>query len=96
MKEAVLFEVLLDLQKAYDALDWEIRLEILVAYGVDPRTIRLLLDIQGPTDHGGQDRQIHWISVQRLPQRDPRQYPIPHALQRGRGLRPSFSNSLQT
>ena len=38
----VLFEVLLDLQKAYDALDWDRFLEIVAAYGVGPSTIRLL------------------------------------------------------
>ena len=42
MREAVLFEVFLDLQKLYGALDWDRCLDILVAYGVQPRTIRLL------------------------------------------------------
>ena len=42
MREAVLFEVFLDLQKACDALDQDICLEIIVAYGVGPRIIRLL------------------------------------------------------
>ena len=42
MKEAVLFNVLLGLQKEHDALDWYIKLEILVDYGVSPRMIRLL------------------------------------------------------
>ena len=42
MREVVLSEVFFDLQKAYDALDREIFLEILAAYGVGPRTIRLL------------------------------------------------------
>ena len=42
MREAVLFEVFLELQKAYDALDWDICLDILAAYRVGPRTLRLL------------------------------------------------------
>ena len=42
MREEVLFEVFLDLQKAYDALDWDRCLVIIAAHGVDPRTIRLL------------------------------------------------------
>ena len=42
MREAVLFEVFLDIQKAYAALDWDRCLDILVAYGVDPRSLRLL------------------------------------------------------
>ena len=41
-REAVLFEVLMDLQKAYDALDWETCLDIITAYGVGTRTIQLL------------------------------------------------------
>ena len=40
MIEVVLFEFFLGLQKVYDTLDWEICLDILVAYGVGPRTIR--------------------------------------------------------
>ena len=42
MKEVVLFKVLLDLQKSYEALDWCRCLEILVTYGVVPRTIQHL------------------------------------------------------
>ena len=44
MREVVIFKIFLDLQKAYDALDWDTCLEILAAYGVrvGPRTIRLL------------------------------------------------------
>ena len=42
MREAVLFEVLLDLQKAYDALYWDRLLDILAVHGVSPRTLRLL------------------------------------------------------
>ena len=42
MREAVLFEVFLDLQKSYDALDQERSLELLAVYGVGPRTLRLL------------------------------------------------------
>ena len=42
MREAVLFEVFLDLQKAYDALDWDRCLDILAVYGVSPRKIRVL------------------------------------------------------
>ena len=42
MGEAVLFGVFLDLQKAYDALDRERALDLLTAYGVGPRTVRLI------------------------------------------------------
>ena len=42
MKKAVLFEVFLDLYKAYNALDRDRCLDILAAYGVDPRMIRLI------------------------------------------------------
>ena len=42
MREAVLYEVFLDLQKAYDALDWDRRLKIIGAYGVGPRALGLL------------------------------------------------------
>ena len=43
MREEVLFEVFLDLQKAYGALDRDRCLEILEAFGVGPRVIKLLL-----------------------------------------------------
>ena len=42
MREAVLFEVFLDLQKAYNALVRERDLDLLAAYGVGLRTVRLL------------------------------------------------------
>ena len=42
MGEAVLFEVFLDLRKAYDALDRERTLELLAAYRVSPSTVRIL------------------------------------------------------
>ena len=42
IREAFLFEVFLDLQKAYYYLDWEMSLELLVVYGVGLRTLRLL------------------------------------------------------
>ena len=42
MRETVLFDIILDLQKAYGALDWNKCLGIIAAYGVDPRAIRLL------------------------------------------------------
>ena len=42
MREAVLFKVFLDLQKSYDTLDWDRCLEIIAAYGVIPRTLRIL------------------------------------------------------
>ena len=41
-RKAVLFEVFLDIQKAYDALDRERSLGLLTAYGVGPRTVQLL------------------------------------------------------
>ena len=42
MTEAVLFKVFLDLWKTYNALDRERALELLAAYGVGTRTVRLL------------------------------------------------------
>ena len=42
MREAVLFEVFLDIQKAYDTLERESELDLLAAYDVRPRTVRLL------------------------------------------------------
>ena len=39
MREAVLLEFFLDIQKSYDALYWEIFLELLKAYGVGPRML---------------------------------------------------------
>ena len=42
IREAVLFEVFLDLHEEYDDLDWYIWLEVLAAYGVGQRKIRLL------------------------------------------------------
>ena len=39
MREAVLFELFLDLQKEYYSLDWDRCLEILSEYGVSPRTL---------------------------------------------------------
>ena len=42
MREAVLFEVFLFIWKAYDDLYRERSLELLAAYGVGPRTVRLL------------------------------------------------------
>ena len=40
MRGVVLHEILLYLQKAYDALDRERCLDILAGYGVGPRTLR--------------------------------------------------------
>ena len=42
MREAVLFELLLDLRKAYNALYRERALDLLAEYGVGPMTVRLL------------------------------------------------------
>ena len=42
MREAVLHEIFLDLQKADDALDWDRCLEILAEYRVGPRALRLI------------------------------------------------------
>ena len=42
MREASLYKVFIDLQKAYDALDWEICLNILAAYRVGPRSLWIL------------------------------------------------------
>ena len=42
MREVVLYKVFLDLQKAYDALDWDRCLKIFAAYGVGPRELRIL------------------------------------------------------
>ena len=42
MRETVLYEIFMDLQKAYDALDWDRCLEILAVYRVGPRELRIL------------------------------------------------------
>ena len=42
MREEVLYEVFLDPQKAYDDLYWERCMEILVGYGIGPRTERVI------------------------------------------------------
>ena len=42
IEQAPLYEIFVDLKKAYDAMDRERYLDILVAYGVGPKTIRLL------------------------------------------------------
>ena len=42
MREEVLYKVFLNLRKAYDELDRERCMEILVGYGVGPRTERIL------------------------------------------------------
>ena len=42
MREAVLYEIFLNLHKYYDALDCYKCLEILVSYGLVPRALRLL------------------------------------------------------
>ena len=42
MRKAVLFGVFLDLQKAYNALDWDRFLDILAVYVIGPSRIQLL------------------------------------------------------
>ena len=42
MREAILSSIFLDLQEAYDTLDWDRRLNIMVGYCVGPRTLQLL------------------------------------------------------
>ena len=42
MRNSVLHEIFQNLQKAYDALDWDRCLEILALYGVVPRALQLL------------------------------------------------------
>ena len=42
VRYAVLFEVFLYLQKAYDSLDWDRCIDIIVEYGVSPKAIRIL------------------------------------------------------
>ena len=42
MRGAVIFEFFLDIHKSYNALDRERALDLLTAYGVGPRTVRLL------------------------------------------------------
>ena len=57
MKETVLHAIFLDLPKAYNALDRDRCLDILVGYGVGPRTLRILrtywFQIQMATNVGG-------------------------------------------
>ena len=47
MIEEVLYEVFLDLQKSYDALDQERFMEILVGYVIGPRTARVIFLLWG-------------------------------------------------
>ena len=42
MRETVLYDIFMDLQKAYDALERDRCLEIIAAYWVCPRSLRLL------------------------------------------------------
>ena len=42
MREAFLYDIFLDYQKAYAALDWDRCMEIFALYGVGPRTLRIL------------------------------------------------------
>ena len=42
MMEAALHEIFLDLQKAYDALDWDSCLEIVAVYNVGPIALQIL------------------------------------------------------
>ena len=42
MREAVIYEIFLDLQKLYNTLDRDKRLEIIAAYGVVPRELFIL------------------------------------------------------
>ena len=42
MMEAVLHTILLELHKAYGALDWDMCLDILAVYGVGPRILHTL------------------------------------------------------
>ena len=41
MREAVIYKIFLDLQKAYGALDWDRCIEILAEYGVGPRELQI-------------------------------------------------------
>ena len=42
MREEVLYEIFLDLQKACAALEWDRCLEIIKEYGVVPRALRII------------------------------------------------------
>ena len=42
MRTEVIYEIFLDLQKAYGVLNWDRYPEILAAYGVVPRALRIL------------------------------------------------------
>ena len=47
MREVVLFEILLDLQNTYDALDRERYADIITVYGVISRALQILLTYWG-------------------------------------------------
>ena len=49
MRETVFYEIFLDLQKVYDALDWEKCLKSLVSYGLCTRALQIL--------------QMYWIRL---------------------------------
>ena len=42
MRKVILYEIFLDLQKLYDALYWDMCLEIVAAYGVGTMALQLL------------------------------------------------------
>ena len=50
MRETVLHSILIDLRKAYDALDRDCCLDVLAGYGVLTRTLRIM--------------QKYWVRIQ--------------------------------
>ena len=86
MKDTVLFKVFLDLRKAYDALDREIVIDVLAAYRVGPRTVRLLMTYWYQLTMVAKTSRYFWSPIQGVPRCHRVISPVPHNIQCG-GIR---------
>ena len=87
MTDAFLYEIFLDLHKVYDALERDMCLVIIAAYGVGPRELRLLQKYWGWITMVARDGEYYEPPLPGIPWCDPRRPPPPHFLQRGSGHR---------
>ena len=94
MREAVLYEIFMDLQKAYNNLERDRCLEILAAYGVGPRVIWFIWMYWGGLIMLARVEGYYALPFQVIPQCDTSIPPIPHDLQHGSGSHhPSLGDS---